>query len=235
VPSGPIFGRPGDASALLAPASTALDPASAPRAVLAHDPPPRSGDGLLAPPGAWTLAGPRPLRRRLAILAMDVAGYSRLIESDDLRTALRVRAMRRRIVEPAALRHGGRVFSVAGDGMMAAFPAAAQAVACAVAVQRALGASEVDEPAGARLRLRMGVSAGGVLVVEGELYGCALNVAARLEALAEPGGIYVCGAAFDQIGGPVSVWFEPLGELRLDKIRTPCRVYRVARGRLEQG
>jgi adenylate cyclase len=165
---------------------------------------------------------------------MDVVGYSCLIESDDLRTALRMMDLRRRILQPTARRHAGRIFSVAGDGIMAAFRIASEAVACAIAIQRALCILEMNEPPGERLRLRMGISAGSVLIVEGELYGCALNVAARLEALAQPDEIYVSRAAFDQISGLGSAWFESLGEHRLEKIPTPCRVYRVARDRLER-
>jgi len=108
VPYGPVSSRLGGDALLLAPASGVSDLASVPRPVVGHHPLRRDADGLLAAPGAWTLVGPRPRRRRLAILAMDVAGFSRLIESDDLRTALRVRTMRRRVVEPAVRRYGGR-------------------------------------------------------------------------------------------------------------------------------
>lgn len=203
--SSPILSRLGEDASLLAPRSTVLPP---------------EGE----------LARPRQHRRQpLAILAIDVAGYSQMVEADDLRTALRVRSLRRRLLEPAARLHAGWVFSVAGDGAMAAFPAAAAAVDCAVAVQRALDLLEKDEPAASRLRLRMGISFGSVLQVDGELYGRPLNVAARLEALAEPGGIYVSGAVFDRVGGLGPARFEPLGERRLDKISTPRRVYRVDR------
>lgn len=175
------------------------------------------------------LARPRHRRQPLAILAIDMAGYSQMVETDDLRTAMRVRNMRRRLLQPATRLYAGWIFSVAGDGTMAAFPAAAAAVDCAVAIQRALDLLERDETAESRIWLRMGISFGSVLQVDGELYGRPLNVAARLEALAEPGGIYVSGAVFDRVGGLCPARFEPLGERRLDKISTPRRVYRIDR------
>jgi len=163
---------------------------------------------------------------------MDVAGYSRMIESDDLRTALRLRHLHEHLIRPAVRLHGGRIVSVAGDGAMVAFAAADQALEGAVAIQRALDLLQSGEPVDQRIRLRMGISVGDVLEVEGELYGNALNVAARLEALAEPGGIYLSGAAFDHLGPRSAVRLEALGERKLRKIAVPQRVYRVDRRHL---
>jgi class 3 adenylate cyclase len=163
---------------------------------------------------------------------MDVAGYSRMIESDDLRTALRMRHLHEHLVRPAVRLHGGRIVSVAGDGAMVAFEAASEALDCAVAIQRALDLLQGGEPADERLRLRMGISVGGVLEVEGELYGNALNVAARLEALAEPGGIYLSGTVFDHLDRRCAVRLEALGERKLRKIAASQRVYRVDRREL---
>ena len=147
------------------------------------------------------LAQPSYRRQPLAILAIDMAGYSEMVETDDLRTALRVRHLQRHLIRPATRLYAGWVFSVAGDGIMAAFPAAAAAVVSAVAIQRALDLLEGDGTAEGRIRVRMGISFGSVLQVDGELYGRPLNVAARLEAIAEPGAIYVSGAVFDRVGG----------------------------------
>ncbi len=200
--------------------------------------PGRSGEDATAlAPAPTDPASAAARRRRLAILAADVVGYSRMMEEDDLRTALRVRELHRRVLRPAVRRHGGRVVSVAGDGAMAAFPGVADALRCALAVRGALGADgeAVAPPAGEwqRLRLRMGVGFGSVLLFGGEVYGQALNVAARLEGLAEPGGVWLSGAAFDQLaaagdGGRPPVRLEPLGEMRLAKMAAPVRVYRVA-------
>jgi class 3 adenylate cyclase len=204
VRSSPILSRLGEDALLLAPASTVLPP---------------QGE----------LARPRYRRQLLAILAIDVAGYSQMVETDDLRTALRMGNMRRRLLQPAAQLHAGWIFSIAGDGTMVAFPAVAAAVDCAVAIQRALGLLERNEPAESRIRLRMGISYGSVLQVDGELYGRPLNVAARLEALAEPGDIYMSGSVFDRVGSFCPARFEPLGERQLDKISKPRRIYRVDR------
>lgn len=207
--------------------------------MLSHPVSSRAGENaLLLPPApiplqrVGGLAGPRPSRRLLAILAMDVAGYSRMIESDDLRTALRLRHLHEHLIRPAVRLHGGRIVSVAGDGAMVAFAAADQALEGAVAIQRALDLLQSGEPVDQRIRLRMGISVGDVLEVEGELYGNALNVAARLEALAEPGGIYLSGAAFDHLGPRSAVRLEALGERKLRKIAVPQRVYRVDRRHL---
>jgi adenylate cyclase len=225
--SSPILSRLGEDASLLALGSTVLQLPSAAWEVADCGASLHVGEVPVALHPEEELALPSPRRQPLAILAIDVAGYSQMIETDDLRTALRVRSMHRCLLQPAAQLHGGWIFSVAGDGTMAAFPAAAAAVGCAVTIQRTLDLLERDEPAESRIRLRMGISFGSVLQVDGELYGRALNIAARLETLAEPGGIYLSGAVFDQAGGLCPVRFEPLGERRLDKISTPRRVYRV--------
>jgi adenylate cyclase len=220
----PFFTRFGEDALLLPPDPIALEPTlAAPEGV-------NRGPAVCG--GENGLARPTHRRQPLTILAMDVAGYSRMVESDDLRTALRVKSMRRRLIQPAVRLHAGRIFSVAGDGVMAAFPAAAEAVSCAVAIQRALNLLQRDEPTGSRIRLRMGISVGSVLMVDGELYGHALNIAARLEALAEPGDIYLSGSVFDQIGSFLPIGLDLLGERKMDKMTTSSRVYRVDRRHL---
>ncbi|HET6522664.1 MAG TPA: adenylate/guanylate cyclase domain-containing protein [Geminicoccaceae bacterium] len=192
-----------------------------------------AGDGDLPSVVAPTPATPPGIQRRpLAILAADIVGYCRLIELDELETALRVRHLRRYLIEPAALAHRGRVADLAGDGTLLAFQRAADAVACAVALQRRLGALERDAPADRPIRLRIGISADEVLVVDGDLYGRAVNVAARLEALAGPGDVYLSEAALTRAGERIAVRCEPLGERRLRNIAEPVRVYRVARSEL---
>ena len=167
-------------------------------------------------------------RRSAAILAMDVVGYSALIELDDLGTASRLRTMRHCVLEPTIALHSGLVFSVAGDGVMASFASAPDAVACALAIRtQCRDGEEVDAPG--TFPLRTGISYGDVLGVGDELYGSPLNIAARLEARADPGGILISGSVFDRSQGLCGANYTSLGEWRLKKLRNPCRVYRVKR------
>ncbi len=189
---------------------------------------PHKGAGGL--PRALIGLGPVPRieRRPVAVLLADVAGYSRLIEADDLVTALRVRSMQRHLIEPAVDAHGGRIVDRAGDGVLMAFPTATDAVLCAVQVQQGLDAAESVIPESQRLRLRMGVSADEeVLVIDGDLYGRAVNVAARLAALAEPGDVLVSGKVFDIVSDDLATQCQPLGRRRLRNIAKPVRVYRI--------
>lgn len=159
-------------------------------------------------------------RRSAAILAMDVVGYSALIELDDLGTASRLRAMRHCVWAPAIAAHSGSLFSVAGDGIMASFSSAADAVACALAIR-----AQCRDPK--MLPLRTGISYGDVLCIGNELYGSPLNIAARLEARAEPSDILTSGPIFERTQGLCGASFTSLGEWRLEKLRNPCRVYRI--------
>lgn len=177
--------------------------------------------GLEASAADWR----RPWRRRpLAVLAMDLDGYSRMVESDDLGAARRLSALRRRVICPIVTHHLGRVFSIAGDGHMAAFPAVAAALGAAVAIQRQLEGAP-DPGILAEIRLRMGISFGPVLERNGEYFGHALNVAARLEALSPPGSIYLCGNAFDAVAGNLCPAISCLGERLLKKMDSACRIY----------
>lgn len=169
-------------------------------------------------------------RHTLVILAADVAGYSRLVEMDDLDAVLRVRRLQRNLLRPATLAHAGWVVDTIGDGMLMAFASVADALRCAVVVQRALRAVEQDTPTDRRLRLRMGVTLDSVLAIDGELQGRAINVAARLAALAEPGEVYLSEAAFEQLGAAAALGCEPLGERCLRNIAAPVRLYRVRPG-----
>ena len=176
-----------------------------------------------------TLALHRLRREQAAVLIGDVAGYSRLIENNDVRTVVRLRQLRRNLIEPAMAHWGGRIVRLAGDGVFSAFADSAAAVGCAIAVQRGLAALERNVPREWRLWLRIGISFGEALVEEdGDLHGPAVNIAARLEALAEPGSVYLTGAAFDQIPGWRAPCCEDLGLHRLRHITEPVRVYRVA-------
>ena len=133
-------------------------------------------------------------RRRLAaILAADVAGYSRLMGADEERTHARLKALRRQLVDPKIQEHHGRIVKTTGDGMLVEFPSVVDAVRCAVELQRAMVDRNADVVEDKRIIFRIGVNLGDVIAEGGDIYGDGVNVAARLEALAEPGGICISG------------------------------------------
>jgi class 3 adenylate cyclase len=174
-------------------------------------------------------------RWSLSVLIVDIVGYSCLIDLDDLGTAHRVVWLHDRLLQPIAFAHGGRVVNTSGDGALLAFACTPDALACAVTIQRELSALERMTAADRRLRLRMGMSAGEVVAIDGMLHGHAVNVAARLMALAEPGGICVCEVVLNHLGGRFTECLEPLGTKRLRNIARPIRVFRVAREVLTDG
>lgn len=150
------------------------------------------------------------VERRLAtILAADVAGFSRRAEADEAATLARLRQLREAVVEPALARHRGRLVKLMGDGLLAEFASVVDAVACAVAIQAATSTLASDQPDG--LRLRIGLNLGDVVVEGADLMGDGVNVAARLEGLAEPGGIVVSGTVFDHLHGKLGLAFASSG------------------------
>src|SRR6516225_8088346 len=158
-------------------------------------------------------------RRLAAILAADVVGYSRLIGADEAGTLARLRALRREIVEPLTAENGGRIFKTTGDGLLAEFPSTVQALRCAIGVQERLRGGE--------LQVRIGVHQGDVAVEGDDLLGDGVNVAARLEGLAEPGGICISGRVREDASGKLSLEVEDLGEPKLKNITQRHRVFRV--------
>ncbi|MEE8555294.1 MAG: adenylate/guanylate cyclase domain-containing protein, partial [bacterium] len=168
-------------------------------------------------------------RRLTAILSADVAGYSRLMADDDEATLHSLEACRiifRDCISPRQ----GRVVDSPGDALLAEFPAVTNAVLCAVEIQEALAKYNDPQPEHRRMRFRIGVNVGEVLVRQGALFGDGVNIAARLEALAPIGGICVSGTVFDQVKGRVPLSFEYLGEKKVKNIPTPVRTYRIAVG-----
>src|SRR5215217_7057813 len=137
-------------------------------------------------------------RKLAAIFAADVAGYSRLMNEDEVAT-LRTLAAYREIMDGLIAEHGGRIANTAGDSVLAEFPSAVDAVQCAVAVQEQMRAANDSREEDRRLRFRIGVHVGDVVVSQGDLLGDGVNVAARLQSIAEPGGISLSGAAYDQV------------------------------------
>ena len=160
-------------------------------------------------------------RRLAAIMAADVVGYSRMVGTDEAGTLARLRALRAEVVDPSVQEHGGRVFKSTGDGLLAEFPSAVQALRCAIAVQERLRGS------GDALQLRIGLHSADVVVHDGDLLGDGVNVAARLEPLAEPGGICISGRVREDVVGKLSLEVEDLGEPELKNIAQRHRVFRV--------
>jgi len=164
-------------------------------------------------------------RRLAAILAADVAGYSRLMEEDEEGTHERLQAHLRELVDPKIAEHRGRTVKNTGDGFLAEFPSVVDAVRCAVEVQRAMIDREPEVLEESRIRFRIGVNLGDVIVEEHDIFGDGVNVAARLEALAEPSGICISGTVRDHIGDRLPYAFEDMGEQSVKNIARPVRVY----------
>lgn len=167
-------------------------------------------------------------RRLAAILAADVVGYSRLMEQDEARTMETLKSRRKELLEPLVAKHRGRIFKTTGDGVLVEFGSAVNAVQCAVDLQNGMATANGDEAEDRRIILRIGINLGDVMVEGSDLYGDGVNVASRLEALAEPGGILVSGTAYDQVGTKVKVGFDDIGAQTLKNIANPVRAYRIA-------
>jgi len=164
-------------------------------------------------------------RRLAAILAADVAGYSRLMGADEEGTHERLKAHRREFVDPKIREHRGHIVKNTGDGMLAEFASVIDAVRCAAELQRAMIDREADIPEDRRIRFRIGINLGDVIVEDNDIFGDGVNVAARLEALAEPGGFCISRVVRDQIRDKLAYAIEDLGEQSVKNIARPVRVY----------
>ncbi len=173
------------------------------------------------------------VRRRLAaILAADAVGYSRLMDADEEAT-LRTLLVHRETIEASIANYSGRVFGSAGDSVIAEFPSPVEAVRCAIEIQRRLETGNAHFPVDRVMLFRIGINLGDVMVEGGNLFGDAINVAARLEKLAEAGGIMISGTIYDQVVGKISYPFEFVGEQTLRNIEGQVRAYRVATKEIE--
>jgi class 3 adenylate cyclase len=170
-----------------------------------------------------------PERRLTAILCADVVGYSRLVGRDETGTLARL-DQARDILRTVTEGQGGRVFNLAGDGLLAEFPSALAAVQAAVSAQDRLGVWASDQPEDDRMLLRIGVNLGDVVVNGGDLLGDGVNVAARLQTLAKPGGICLSGAVYDQVRGRIEIGFADLGPQAMKNMADPVRVYALRIG-----
>jgi len=166
-------------------------------------------------------------RKLAAILAADVAGYSRLTGLDEEGTLKRLRKLRRELINPAVSLHRGRIVKTTGDGILIEFPSVVDAVRCALDMQRGMDGRNVDVPTEQRIEFRVGINLGDVMVEGDDLLGDGVNVAARLEGIAEPGGIRISDAAYQQVRDKLDARFEDAGEQQLKNIARPVRVYRV--------
>jgi adenylate cyclase len=170
-------------------------------------------------------------RRLAAILAADVAGSCRLIGIDEEGTLARLKALRRTIFDPKIAEHHGRVVKNTGDGAIAEFASVVDAVRCADEIQRGMAEQNIDVPQDKRIELRIGIHVGDIIIEENDIFGDGVNIAVRLEGIAEPGGISISDDARRQIRGKVDITFEDLGSQSLKNIAEPMRVWRVPNGR----
>ena len=166
-------------------------------------------------------------RRLAAILAADVAGYSRLMERDEAGTFRRLKALRRDVIDPKIAEDKGRIVKTTGDGLLVEFQSVVEAVACAVALHRDIATHNDPSGEDERIQFRVGVNSGDVIVENGDIHGDGANIAARLEGIAEPGGICVSGLVHDRVQGRLDCAFESIGEQSLKNIARPVRVYRI--------
>lgn len=172
----------------------------------------------------------RPFERRLAtILMADVVGYSRMMEANEERT-LRVFRGHREVFDALLLQHRGRIFNTAGDAVLAEFPSAVDAVRCATEIQSALRTRNDHLPPEERMQFRIGVNLGDVIVQGTDLLGDGVNVAARIQTVAEPGGVCLSGSVYDQIRNKLSLEFQQMGEQTFKNISQPIRVFAVGEG-----
>ena len=167
-----------------------------------------------------------PARRIAAILAADVAGYSRLIGIDEEGTLAQLKVHRREVVDAKIAEHHGRIVKTTGDGLLVEFSSAVDAVRCALAVQRGMAASAAGPPE-RRIQFRVGINVGDVLADGDDVLGDSVNIAARLEGIAEPGGICISAAAYEQVRGKLEIAIADMGEQDLKNIARPLRTYRV--------
>ncbi|MCA1425646.1 MULTISPECIES: adenylate/guanylate cyclase domain-containing protein [unclassified Bradyrhizobium] len=176
---------------------------------------------------------PGPERRLAAVLAADMVGFSRLMEVDEAGTLARLKTHRVELIDPAIAKNRGRIIKTTGDGMLVEFHSVVDAVLCAAEVQRRMARRNADVPPPRWIQFRIGINLGDVIVDQNDIFGDGVNVAARLETLAEPGGICVSGAVRDQVGDRLDgVQFDDLGEQSVKNIARPIRIFRI---RLAEG
>jgi len=173
------------------------------------------------------MAEDRVERRLAAILAADMVGYSRLMEADETGTIARQKAHRAQLVDPQISAYGGRIVKTTGDGILIEFPSVVAATECAVAIQRAIAERESEIGEDRRIQYRVGINLGDIVIDGDDILGDGVNIAARLEGLAEPGGVCISDMVYQSVAGKLDVAFEDLGERQLKNISKPVRAYRA--------
>ncbi len=173
------------------------------------------------------MEGPNVQRRLAAVLAADVVAYSRLMEVDEAGTLARLKTVRLELIDPAIAKCKGRIIKTTGDGILVEFQSVTEALRCAVDFQERMARRNRDMSASRALLYRIGINLGDVIVEEDDIFGDGVNVAARLESIAEPGGICISGAVYDQVGDRLPIGYEDLGEKHVKNISRAIRVYKV--------
>jgi adenylate cyclase len=173
------------------------------------------------------LAGERVERRLAAVLAADVAGYSRLMGRDEERTLANLKSFRKTLFDPAIAAHRGRIVKTTGDGMLVEFASAVDAARCAVEVQRGMAGQNADIPQDLRIEFRIGIHVGDIIIDDNDIFGDGVNIAARLEGIAEPGGVCISDDAHRQIRGKIDIAFDDIGEQTLKNIAEPMRAWHI--------
>ena len=168
-----------------------------------------------------------PQRRLAAILAADVVGYSRMMQADEAGTLTALKSRRSEILQPLVSKHHGRLVKVMGDGVLVEFASAVNAVACSVELQEAMDSANASLAEDRRIILRIGLNLGDVMVEGSDIYGDGVNIASRLEALADPGSVFVSRTVYNHVRGKLKLGFEDLGDQQLKNIAEPVRIYRV--------
>ncbi len=166
-------------------------------------------------------------RRLAAILSADVVGYSRLMGIDETGTLGALRAHRAELIDPTIAEHNGRIVKLMGDGLLVEFASAINAVECAIAIQHGMAVRNASVPDDRRIAFRIGINLGDVIVDGDDIYGDGVNIAARLQELAESGGVYISGTVFEQVDGKIDQPFADMGNQQFKNIAKPVRVYRA--------
>ena len=169
-------------------------------------------------------------RRLAAILAADVAGYSRLIGVDEEGTLAALKSLRKSLIDPKTADHHGRIVKRTGDGALVEFASAVDAVRCALEIQRAMSRRNAETPEDRRIAFRIGINLGDIVIEDDDIFGDGVNIAARLESIAPPGGVCISEDVYKQVRGKLDAAFEDTGEQQLKNIVQPVRVYLTRSG-----
>src|SRR5471032_2651853 len=177
------------------------------------------------------LTGERAERRLVAVLAADVAGYSRLMGADEEGTLAQLKACRKALLDPKIAEHRGRIVKTTGDGMLVEFASAVDAARCAVEVQRSMAEQNTEVQQAKRIEFRIGIHVGDIIIDENDIFGDGVNIAARLEGIAEAGGVCISDDTQRQVRGKVDFVFEDMGPQSLKNIAEPMRAWRLQIGK----